>query len=120
MNLFSATSTVPKLSAPQPREGGSVEEGAESVESASGLSTINNRSVLVCRPASWYSGLADSETWQVPLPADLAPGRYSVFTGLYRARDQERIPASDAKGSAFATPACHWAPVGSAMKGVWR
>ena len=49
----------------------------------------------------WYSGLADSETWQVPLPADLAPGRYSVFTGLYRARDQERIPASDANGTHF-------------------
>ncbi len=46
----------------------------------------------------WYSGLADSETWIVPLPADLAPGRYSVFTGLYRARDQERVPASDATG----------------------
>ena len=31
----------------------------------------------------WYSGLADSETWGAPLPDDLAPGRYSVFTGLY-------------------------------------
>ncbi len=47
----------------------------------------------------WYSGLADSETWQVPLPADLAPGRYEVFTGLYRASDQERVPASDAEGT---------------------
>ena len=46
----------------------------------------------------WYSGLADSEVWQAPLPADLAPGRYEVFTGLYRTRDQERIPASDADG----------------------
>ena len=49
----------------------------------------------------WYSGLADSETWSVPLPADLAPGRYSVFTGLYRARDQERVNASDANGSPY-------------------
>ena len=34
----------------------------------------------------WYSGLADSEAWEVPLPPDLAPGRYEVFTGLYRSR----------------------------------
>ncbi|MCY4020897.1 MAG: hypothetical protein OXG39_15900 [Chloroflexi bacterium] len=49
----------------------------------------------------WYSGLSDSETWQVPLPAELAPGRYQVFTGLYRARDQERVPATGADGTAF-------------------
>ena len=46
----------------------------------------------------WYSGLEDSETWQVPIPADLAPGRYNIFTGLYRARDNERVPVSDAEG----------------------
>ena len=49
----------------------------------------------------WYSGLADSETWQVPLPADLAPGHYQVFTGLYRMRDQERVPVTDAEGRPF-------------------
>ena len=49
----------------------------------------------------WYSGLVDSETWQVPLPADLAPGRYNVFTGLYRLSDKERIPATDAAGNPF-------------------
>ena len=49
----------------------------------------------------WYKGLADSETWEVPLPADLAPGRYSVFSGLYRTRDKERVPARDAKGDYF-------------------
>lgn len=49
----------------------------------------------------WYPGLADSETWQVPLPADLAPGRYRVFTGLYRARDQERVPVTAADGTPF-------------------
>ena len=47
----------------------------------------------------WYQGLADSENWQVPLPADLAPGRYAVFTGLYRVRDQERLPVTDAAGN---------------------
>ncbi len=31
----------------------------------------------------WYSGLAESETWQAPLPDDLGPGRYAVYTGLY-------------------------------------
>ena len=47
----------------------------------------------------WYNGLADSEVWRVPLPADLASGRYAVFTGLYRARDLERLPVSDANGN---------------------
>ncbi len=46
----------------------------------------------------WYSGLADVEVWQVRLPSDLAPGRYHVFTGLYRRRDLERVPAKDADG----------------------
>ena len=46
----------------------------------------------------WYSGLADSEVWSVPLPADLAPGRYDVFTGLYRVSDKERVPVTDADG----------------------
>jgi len=49
----------------------------------------------------WYSGLADSETWEIPLPADLAPGRYSVFTGLYRISDQERLGVSDVEGTSF-------------------
>ena len=49
----------------------------------------------------WYNGLIDSETWQVPLPADLAPGQYKVFTGLYRQSDLERAPASDADGKPF-------------------
>ena len=50
----------------------------------------------------WFSGLADSANWEVPLPADLAPGRYSAFTGLYRSHDQERVPVSaPADGAAF-------------------
>ena len=49
----------------------------------------------------WYSGLADSETWRVPLPENLAPGRYNVFTGLYRELDKERVPARDAAGQAW-------------------
>ena len=46
----------------------------------------------------WYKGLADSETWSVPLPADLPPGNYSVYTGLYRIRDSQRVPVRDADG----------------------
>lgn len=49
----------------------------------------------------WYRGLADSETWAVPLPTDLKPGRYQVFTGLYRLSDLRRVPASDADGRPF-------------------
>lgn len=49
----------------------------------------------------WYSGLVDSEKWAVPLPADLAPGTYSVYTGIYRKSDAERIRASDAEGKPF-------------------
>ena len=49
----------------------------------------------------WYRGLADTETWQVPVPADLEPGKYRVFTGLYRAGDQQRVPAVDADGTPF-------------------
>ena len=49
----------------------------------------------------WYSGLADSETWRVPLPAEMEPGRYAVYTGLYRLGDQQRLQARDAAGEAF-------------------
>ena len=49
----------------------------------------------------WYNGFIDRETWQVPLPADLAPGQYKVFTGLYRQSDLERALASDADGKPF-------------------
>ena len=50
----------------------------------------------------WYSGLADSEIWRVPVPADLAPGTYELFTGLYRASDLERLPARDSAGVPYA------------------
>jgi hypothetical protein len=49
----------------------------------------------------WYSGLTDSEVWEAPLPADLARGKYAVFTGLYRLSDQERLPANDKDGRPF-------------------
>lgn len=49
----------------------------------------------------WYRGLADSETWAIPLPEDLTPGRHAVFTGLYRSSDKERVVATDANGKPF-------------------
>lgn len=49
----------------------------------------------------WYSGLVDTETWEISLPAELRPGRYTVLTGLYRTNDQIRLPANDAEGAAY-------------------
>lgn len=49
----------------------------------------------------WYSGMADTETWAAPLPADLAPGNYAVYTGLYRQHDKERLPVASADGRLF-------------------
>ena len=49
----------------------------------------------------WYKGLADSETWSVPIPADVAQGKYAVFTGLYRTSNQERLLASDPEGTPY-------------------
>ncbi len=49
----------------------------------------------------WYKGLADSESWAVSIPADLAPGKYAVYTGLYQARNQERLPARDSDGRLY-------------------
>ena len=82
-----------------PGEGEDVEGGAESFQSGSWF--VFDQQPLGPRLPTrlWYAGLADSETWQVTLPADLPPGRYSVFTGLYRAHDQERVPARQADGT---------------------
>jgi len=49
----------------------------------------------------WYSGLADSEMWRFSLPADLPTGEYSLFTGLYRHSDLERVGAHSPDGSMF-------------------
>ncbi|MDE2950188.1 MAG: hypothetical protein OXT68_05410 [Chloroflexota bacterium] len=49
----------------------------------------------------WYSGLADTETWEIPLPAELRPGRHTVYTGLYRASDQVRLSVNDREGTPY-------------------
>ena len=46
----------------------------------------------------WYEGLRETEAWQIELPADLAPGRYAIYTGLYRLSDLARLPVEDATG----------------------
>jgi len=60
----------------------------------------------------WYAGLTENETWDLPLPSDLATGQYRVFTGLYRLSDKERIPVSDVNGAPFADARV---PLGSLM-----
>ncbi len=76
-------------------------KGAESIES--GDWWVYDQQPLGPRLPTrlWYSGLADAETWQVALPADLAPGRYAVYTGLYRASDQARLQANDKDGAPY-------------------
>lgn len=49
----------------------------------------------------WYSGLVDSETWDLSLPNDFESGRYSVLTGLYRQSDLKRLSAKNADGTPF-------------------
>ena len=46
----------------------------------------------------WYQGLQDTETWQFSLPDDILPGRYAIYTGLYRQSDWARMPVRDAEG----------------------
>ena len=50
----------------------------------------------------WYKGLARQRNLASTAAGRyLAPGRYRVFTGLYRTRDLERIPARDGDGDHF-------------------
>ncbi len=49
----------------------------------------------------WYRGMTDSETWHLRLPADLPTGRYNLYTGLYPAGGQQRVPAETAEGIPF-------------------
>ena len=53
---------------------------------------------LIKLPVMWYEGLRDTEIWQVALPAELAPGRYAIYTGLYRLSDLARLPVQDSAG----------------------
>ena len=46
----------------------------------------------------WPAKMRERAHWDVPLPADLAPGVYEVYTGLYTLDDVVRLPVADAEG----------------------
>ena len=60
----------------------------------------------------WYEGLRSSEVWQFTLPADLQPGRYSIYSGLYRLSDLQRLGVTLADG---AQPADARIPLGTIL-----
>ena len=47
----------------------------------------------------WYAGLQASEAWRFTLPADLQPGRYAIYSGLYRLSDMQRLGVTLADGT---------------------
>ena len=60
----------------------------------------------------WYEGLRSGEVWQFTLPADLQPGRYSIYSGLYRLSDLQRLGVTLADG---AQPADARIPLGTIL-----
>ena len=48
----------------------------------------------------WLPGNTLVETVALPLPADLAPGAYTLALGLYDENSMERLPITDATGAA--------------------
>ena len=60
----------------------------------------------------WYAGLQASEAWRFTLPADLQPGRYSIYSGLYRLSDLQRLGVTLADG---AQPAYSRIPLGTIL-----
>ncbi len=47
----------------------------------------------------WYEGLRSSEAWRFTLPADLQPGQYSIYSGLYRLSDMQRLSVTLVDGT---------------------
>ncbi len=60
----------------------------------------------------WYAGLQASEAWRFTLPADLQPGRYAIYSGLYRLSDLQRLGVTLADG---AQPADARIPLGTIL-----
>ena len=60
----------------------------------------------------WYAGLEASEAWRFTLPADLQPGRYAIYSGLYRLSDLQRLGVTLADG---AQPADARIPLGTIL-----
>lgn len=46
----------------------------------------------------WRAGVTFDDPYTLLLPADLPPGRYRLFAGLYHATDLTRLPAFDRSG----------------------
>lgn len=46
----------------------------------------------------WPAGMSAQDAWRIPLPDDLPPGAYSVYTGVYDADTLQRSPVTDAAG----------------------
>jgi hypothetical protein len=47
------------------------------------------------RPTTtWQQGQALADRYGVPLPADLAPGRYALIVGVYHVATGERLPVT--------------------------
>ena len=61
----------------------------------------------------WYAGLQDpARCGSFTLPADLQPGRYSIYSGLYRLSDLQRLGVTLADG---AQPADARIPLGTIL-----
>src|SRR5262249_19186245 len=52
----------------------------------------------------WKANEIVIETVRVPVPADMPPGSYEVFTGWYDAGSLHRLPATDAQGQPLGDP----------------
>ena len=48
----------------------------------------------------WLPGQVTYDQFEVPLPAEMPPGRYQVRVGLYNEADGQRLPVLDASGQA--------------------
>jgi hypothetical protein len=48
--------------------------------------------------SDWPDGVDAVDTWRLTLPADMPPGTYHVYTGVYYTPTVERIPVSDGAG----------------------
>jgi hypothetical protein len=53
--------------------------------------------------SAWEPGAQVAETYQLDIPADLAPGRYRVVTGLYDPVKNERLLGADSSTSFLLT-----------------
>lgn len=48
--------------------------------------------------SGWVAGEVISDVYRIAIPADAPPGRYRLFTGMYREADFSRLPAFDRQG----------------------